>query len=153
MVLAKIYRFFHKTKTIKGILRKKGSLILNKMDSKMIKSGIIFALTGVILGAFGAHGLEDILTSNDKTDVYNTAVRYQFYHAFALIIAGILDREFSHKFVSLSGKFFFAGILLFSGSLYIMAITNVSWLGMITPIGGLAFILGWIFLLLGMKKK
>lgn len=123
------------------------------MKKNLLISGSIFAIIAVILGAFGAHGLEDILASNNREDVYETAVRYNFYHAFALLICGILSKDYSKKYISLSGKFFMAGIIIFSGSLYILAITNISWLGMITPFGGLAFIIGWALMILGIKKS
>ncbi len=111
----------------------------------------------VALGAFGAHGLKQLVDDN-SLKIFETAVRYQFYHVFALALVGILYKDFSAKLLNYAGIFFVIGILLFSGSLYVLTYitaTNVSglnWVGPITPIGGLFFIAGWICLLLGIKK-
>jgi len=110
--------------------------------------GTLFGLLAVIIGAFGAHGLENTLTEHALSR-YHTGVEYQFYHVSALLILGILSTQFSSipRSIILSGVFFTLGIILFSGSLYLYAITGITQFGMVTPIGGLAFILGWVFLL------
>ncbi len=103
----------------------------------------LLGLTGVALGAFGAHGLEDILKANGRVDVWKTASIYQLFHAVALLAlaaAGRADRLVTGLWVG--------GVLVFSGSLYLLALTNVTWLGMITPIGGLALMAGWVMLLI-----
>lgn len=106
-------------------------------------SGVTGALA-VVTGAFGAHGLESRLTV-EMLDIWQTAVQYHFYHAipmFALACAPAAIWE--KRAAGIASALFFAGILVFSGSLYILALTEIRWLGAITPIGGLAFILGWL---------
>ncbi len=120
-----------------------------------LSAGTIFGLLAVIIGAFGAHGLESSLSEYALTR-YHTGVEYQFYHVGALLIVGLLPSSMSvstSKLLTLSGWFFIAGILLFSGSLYAYALTGIKTFGMITPIGGFGFILGWIFLLLFSLKS
>lgn len=103
----------------------------------------------VALGAFGAHGLKPLLTE-DAMNVYHTGVQYHFYHVFALIAAGFIWEKIPTKQVIWASRFFIFGIILFSGSLYLMtwlrafANKDVPWLGAITPIGGLLFIAGWL---------
>jgi uncharacterized membrane protein YgdD (TMEM256/DUF423 family) len=120
-------------------------------------AGALFAGIAVILGAFGAHALKDILAP-DQLQVFETGVRYQFYHSFALLVVGILYSTYNNKLVKLAASFFISGIILFSGSLYLMTMLVTKGIslgpaGVITPIGGLAFILGWIYLLAGLFKK
>jgi len=118
---------------------------------------LLGALT-VILGAFGAHKLKEILPPN-TLNIFETAVRYQFYHVIALFLTGILYKEFANKFMQWAGWLFIAGIILFSGSLYIITylqtaeIVGYTGVGAITPIGGLLFILGWILIALGVKTR
>lgn len=100
----------------------------------------------VVLGAFGAHGLESVLTE-DMIDTYEIGVRYHFYHAGAALVLAIAGQ----RLLALrSGKAAFAmfniGIVIFSGSLYLLAVSGIRWLGAITPIGGVAFIAGWVLL-------
>lgn len=116
------------------------------------------AAAAVILGAFGAHALKQILPQ-DLILIFETGVRYQFYHSFALLATGILYERFRNKWILYAGYCFIAGILLFSGSLYLllsMKATNtagLSQIGIITPFGGLFFIAGWVFLLAGFNTK
>ena len=117
----------------------------------LILGGILGVLS-VGIGAFGAHGLEATLTANARMDTFETAVKYQFYHTFALILLGILMLNVQSNYFSYAGISFLVGIVIFSGSLYTLSLTNMTWLGAITPIGGLAFILGWIFMILGISK-
>ena len=120
--------------------------------------GIIFSGLGVILGAFGAHGLKPLLDT-DQLATYETGVRYQMYHGFALLAAGILYGQFPKKAIRTATLFFLFGIFLFSGSLYAMTALKISGevglggLGILTPIGGLCFIVGWILMLAGVVKK
>ena len=107
---------------------------------------------GVAIGAFGAHGLKTRL-SPEMMAVYKTGVEYHFYHALGLLLVGILAIQMPSMYLSLSACFLLAGILIFSGSLYVLAITGIKWIGAITPIGGLSFIAGWIFLLVAVLKK
>jgi uncharacterized membrane protein YgdD (TMEM256/DUF423 family) len=113
--------------------------------------GSFFGFTGVALGAFGAHGLKSILSA-EMLSVFETAVRYQMYHAFALIAAALIHRFSSHRFNIAAGWFFAAGIILFSGSLYVLVLTELRWFGIITPFGGLSFLLGWAMLFLSVLK-
>ena len=106
--------------------------------------GAIFALLSVIFGAFGAHSLENII--GDKMDIYRTAIQYQMFHSIALMITGIIIISTKLNLIII-GYLFIIGIILFSGSLYIIAIFKISKMGMIAPIGGLSFIIGWILLI------
>jgi uncharacterized membrane protein YgdD (TMEM256/DUF423 family) len=113
-----------------------------------LPAGAVLGGLAVAAGAFGAHGLKPLL-SVEMLAVFETAVRYQLYHALALLLAGLLleqgaeaDRK-RRTLLRLAGRLFLAGILLFSGSLYCLALSGIRWLGAITPIGGLCFIAGW----------
>ncbi len=112
----------------------------------------------VALGAFGAHALKETI-SPDAFTIFETTVRYQFYHVFALLAAGILYNYFPNKFISAAGKLFIAGIVLFCGSLYALVFiknagnTGLYWVGAVTPLGGLGFIAGWICLAVGSSRK
>jgi uncharacterized membrane protein YgdD (TMEM256/DUF423 family) len=113
---------------------------------------ILGALLGglaVVLGAFGAHALKNILTANQRLDTFELAARYQFYHALAILAVGLVLGHFNHPFIYIAGYTFLLGILIFSGSLYLLSLSNWTWLGAITPIGGLALIGGWVLLGLG----
>src|SRR5688500_4233740 len=120
--------------------------------------GTILAGLAVSLGAFGAHGLKKIVSS-ENVAIYQTGVQYQMYHALALILVGLLSDRIYNGYISYAGVFFVAGIILFSGSLflivslYAMNKTIPTAIGILTPIGGLFFILGWICMLVGIIKK
>lgn len=108
--------------------------------------GSLGGLLGVILGAFGSHGLKARL-SPDMIDIWQTAVQYQFFHSLALLICGLLMLQKPEALlVGWAGAAFAAGILLFSGSLYLLTLSGIKTLGAITPIGGLAMIIGWCVL-------
>jgi uncharacterized membrane protein YgdD (TMEM256/DUF423 family) len=110
--------------------------------------GAVAGALGVGLGAFGAHGLRSRL-SPDMLAVFETGVRYHLYHALALIMAALLlgrEQFQGSRLVTSSGWLFVAGIVLFSGSLYVLAVTGIRGLGAITPLGGVAFLLGWALL-------
>ena len=104
--------------------------------------------TGVGLGAFAAHGLRSRLAP-EMLAVFETAVRYQIYHAFALLGAAWGWARWQRREFTLAGALFMAGILLFSGSLYGLALSGPRWLGPVTPVGGLAFLAGWLALGIG----
>lgn len=104
--------------------------------------GAAFGFLGVALGAFGAHGLKGRLTPEDLA-IFETAVRYQMYHALALILVALVIGKGGAGANTLSGWAFTVGIALFSGSLYLMLLTGQRWLGAVTPLGGLAFLIGW----------
>jgi uncharacterized membrane protein YgdD (TMEM256/DUF423 family) len=113
------------------------------MDRTFLLVGAILGFVGVALGAFGAHGLRSRL-SPELLAVFETGVRYQMYHVFAvLIVAAAIGHIGPARFLTIAGWCFVAGILVFSGSLYALALTGVGVLGAITPIGGLLFLIGW----------
>jgi uncharacterized membrane protein YgdD (TMEM256/DUF423 family) len=117
------------------------------MDRTFMFIGALMGLVGVGLGAFGAHGLRGRLTP-DMLAVFETGVRYHMYHALALLAtAALMARNVDGRAMLVAGWSFTAGILLFSGSLYALAFTGVTVLGAITPIGGVAFLVGWAALL------
>lgn len=121
----------------------------------------IAALLGgvtVAFGAFGAHALKKMV-SEIAVNIFETGVRYQFYHVFALALVGILYRDYTNRWMTWSGNLFIVGILLFSGSLYILTYIkatvkpNLDWVGAITPLGGLAFIAGWVCMFIGIYRS
>ena len=104
--------------------------------------GAINGFLAVAFGAFAAHGLKTLI-SPGLLDVFQTGVEYQAMHALALLAVGLLGRDGRSTALNLAGWSFATGILLFSGSLYLLALTDARWLGMVTPFGGTAFLLGW----------
>ncbi len=128
------------------------------MHKGFIKTASIIGALSVLLGAFAAHSLKQKI-SIQALNIFETGVRYQFYHVFALFAAGILYKEFTNKLIRWAGIFFIAGIVLFSGSLYLLTYVEAAdlagyrWFGAITPLGGLSFIAGWICLFAGMFKN
>lgn len=122
------------------------------MLTKYTKIGAIAAMLAVAIGAFGAHGLEDKLT-DDMLDVYETGVHYHMFHAIGILLIALLhDRLPGQKLVLWAARLLTVGIVLFSGSLYALALSDVDILGAITPLGGVAFIAGWICLALAARK-
>jgi uncharacterized membrane protein YgdD (TMEM256/DUF423 family) len=108
-----------------------------------LRTGAALAGLAVLLGAFGAHGLESRL-SPEMLEIFETGVRYHFYHALGLcVVAWVVARNPEVPAARLAGLLFVVGIVIFSGSLYALALTGARWLGAITPVGGVAFILGW----------
>ncbi|RLL42844.1 DUF423 domain-containing protein [Oceanobacillus piezotolerans] len=107
--------------------------------------GAINGFLAVALGAFGAHGLESRLAEK-QLGTWNTAVQYQMFHTMALLATGILLSKISAGGLHWAGWMFFVGIILFSGSLYIYSLTTIKTFAMITPIGGVAFLIGWVLL-------
>ena len=112
--------------------------------------GSFFSLLAVVLGAFGAHGLKNVLDQYSR-EIYEKAIYYHFIHSLAIILIAILNNQYNNINLSYSVYLFLFGIIIFSGSLYVLAITGIKWLGAITPIGGLAFIIGWLCLAIGFK--
>jgi uncharacterized membrane protein YgdD (TMEM256/DUF423 family) len=111
--------------------------------------GSINAFLAVALGAFGAHALKSRLTASNMLDVYQTGVHYHLIHALALLAVALLsDKLGGSSLVSASGWALFVGIILFSGSLYVLSLTGIKPLGAITPFGGVAFLAGWVMLAL-----
>lgn len=128
------------------------------MHKGFLRTAMLLGLISVAMGAFGAHALKGVVS--DRVIVtFETAVRYQFYHVFAMLLCGILYKEFSNKTLILAGWCFIAGIVLFCGSLYVLAYSQATvqpgfkWVGPVTPVGGLFFILGWLFLFIASFKK
>ena len=128
------------------------------MNKSFLRSGALLGALSVMLGAFGAHALKQVLDEK-KMLIFETAVRYQFYHAIALMITGILYKEFAGNLLLWAGRLFVFGILLFSGSLYGLTLLEATgnhdfkWLGAITPIGGVCFMAGWITMAVSVTKK
>jgi len=114
--------------------------------------GSINAFLAVAFGAFGAHALKSRL-SPEMLSVFETAVQYHFYHALGLLAIGIIALHIpASDMLRWSGRLMFAGIILFSGSLYILSISGIKWLGAITPIGGICFLISWILLAISVYK-
>ena len=127
------------------------------MHKTFLRTAAITGAMAVALGAFGAHGLRKILDA-ELLPVFETAVRYQFYHVFALLAAAILYKEYPGKLMQRAGNFFIGGMILFSGSLYLLCYVkhsqlSLNWVGAITPCGGAAFIAGWLLLFAAISKK
>ena len=122
------------------------------MNRILLISGALFGLLTVIIGAFGAHAFQDILIENERVDTFETGVKYQAMHSLLLIIMGMLADKINNRKIIYAGYSIIAGIIVFSGSLYILSLTNLTFLGAITPLGGLLFIIGWIMLLYSFWK-
>ena len=106
--------------------------------------GIVLCLLAVAIGAFGAHAFKELLISNQGQDVFDLANRYQFYHGLGLmLIAALFGRTESPPKLGLIGSLMLLGTLVFSGSLYMLSLLNLSWLGAVTPIGGVMLISAW----------
>ncbi len=121
------------------------------MTRRFFILGTVFGFIGIAAGAFGAHLLRDNLDV-ELMNVFETAVRYQMYHVFALLLIAFARRRYDHRALFWSGWSFTVGILLFSGSLYALALTGIRWLGMITPVGGIAFLVGWLLFAWGLWR-
>jgi uncharacterized membrane protein YgdD (TMEM256/DUF423 family) len=126
---------------------------LNNMHKKFLLTATILGAVSVALGAFGAHALKETL-SEQSLNTYEVAVRYQFYHVFALALTAVLYGSYPNKRIINAGRLFIAGIILFSGSLYLLvSLPDLRWLGAITPLGGACFIGGWLLLAAGLGKR
>ena len=115
------------------------------MDRFFFAAGSLMAFIGVALGAFAAHGLKSRLPP-DMLTIFEVGVRYQMYHAFGLIAVAWCVSRWPQSSAPLAGWSFIIGIVIFSGSLYLLSITGIRWLGAITPAGGVAFLIGWLLL-------
>ena len=128
------------------------------MHKRFVSAGALLGAIAVALGAFGAHGLKKIVPA-ETVQTFQTGVQYQMYHALALLLTGLLYEKCYQKFARIAGISFVIGIILFSGSLFLltagkaMETSSLDKTGIITPFGGLAFIVGWVFLLLAAMKK
>lgn len=121
-------------------------------NQNIVLAGAIFMALAVSLGAFGAHALKNVLTP-DMLTVYHTGVEYQFYHALGLLLVGLIGFQVKSKLIGWAGALLSIGIILFSGSLYLLTLSGIKALGAITPVGGVSFIAGWICLALALTKK
>ncbi len=122
------------------------------MDRTFFIIGALAALLAVAAGAFGAHGLKERLSA-EMLAVFETGARYHMYHALAMIASAVACERWPGGYATASGWLFLAGIIIFSGSLYILSLTGAKWLGAITPIGGLAFMAGWSALAISAMQR
>ena len=128
------------------------------MHKGFLKTAAILAALSVVLGAFAAHALKDLVSAN-AVSTFETAVRYQFYHVFALFITAIVYKDFPFGTTLFAGRFFIVGIILFCGSLYVLTFLQAvvmpgyRWVGAITPLGGVAFISAWVLLFISFFKR
>ena len=125
----------------------KGSAMMRAMDRTFIFIGALLGFVGVALGAFGAHFLKARL-STDMLAVFETGVRYHLIHAVALLATAALADRVGERLLAAAGWLFTSGIVLFSGSLYVLALTGITTFGAVTPLGGVAFLAGWACLLI-----
>ena len=128
------------------------------MNTFFIRIAAVLGAISVATGAFAAHTLKSIVTP-EVLQIFETAVKYQFYHVIALLATGILFKEYAGKKLQWAGWLFIAGIVLFCGSLYLLCLlkhlcpADRSWVGAITPVGGICFIAGWLLMAMGIGKK
>jgi uncharacterized membrane protein YgdD (TMEM256/DUF423 family) len=116
------------------------------MDRTFLILGALVGFLGVAIGAFGAHALEETLKANQREATFATATQYHMYHALALLAVAWAATRWPDNLTYWAGYLFIIGIILFSGSLYALSLTNQRWLGAVTPFGGLAFLAGWFCL-------
>jgi len=121
------------------------------MDRFFFTAGAIAAFIAVALGAFGAHSLKTKISA-DMLNIFEVGVRYQIYHAFGLIAVAWATTRWPSAGLNTAGWCFIAGIVIFSGSLYLLSFTGIRWLGAVTPIGGLAFLAGWAILIWSLNR-
>lgn len=123
------------------------------MNQKItLLTGAILGMLGVALGAFGAHALKNLLSQNGRTETFELAVRYQFYHALAVLLIGVMMERFSGP-IQWAPILLLLGVVFFSGSLYAYSLTNIKGFAMVTPIGGLFLLAGWAMLIYSIVTK
>lgn len=122
------------------------------MNKLFLQVGSLFGAVGVMVGAFGAHALKPMLMANGRFETFETGVRYQFYHAIALVLIGILSKHISNKTLTYSGYCILAGVLIFSGALYTICFTGLNVFGAVAPIGGTLLAIGWLLLFWSVTK-
>jgi uncharacterized membrane protein YgdD (TMEM256/DUF423 family) len=118
----------------------------------LLSASLLGALA-VALGAFGSHAFKPLLIENNRVDTYDLAVRYHFYHSLALLFVGLLIGKVNHKSVQISAAFILTGTILFSGSLYTMALLNTAKVALVTPVGGVLLLTGWALLCYSLARK
>lgn len=128
------------------------SLAKEIMAKQHLIIGSILAGMAVMLGAFGAHALEGTLEAFGRKDTYGTAVQYHMFHALGILAVALLMRYKEHRQLAITSYLFLSGVVLFSGSLYLLSVTNITTLGAITPIGGVMFIAGWVVLVIHLVR-
>lgn len=127
------------------------------MNKRFLKIAAFMGALTVIFGAFAAHAIKSRVNA-ETLSIFETGVRYQMYHVFAIFLVGIIYKEFPFKYMIWAGNLFLAGIILFSGSLYALVFfkangnENMNWLGAVTPFGGTCFIVGWSLILLSLYQ-
>ena len=123
------------------------------LQKRMLIVGGVFAGLAVAIGAFGAHALKSTLIENGRVETFELAVKYQFYHALALLIIGAIADKSEQSKLKWSGYFLISGTTIFSGSLYLLSISGITFWGAVTPIGGILLLLGWTFYILSVLRK
>jgi uncharacterized membrane protein YgdD (TMEM256/DUF423 family) len=124
------------------------------MNQKItLLSGAILGALGVALGAFGAHALKNLLVQNGRVETYELAVRYHFYHALAILFTGMMMEKLSVPAMHWSSLMLLLGVIIFSGSLYTYSLANIKGFAMVTPIGGLFLLVGWVLLAYSIATK
>lgn len=118
---------------------------MNTTTRLFVAAGALCCMAGVITGAFGAHALEQVL-SPERLQTWEKGVDYLFVHALGLVLLGVLEKTGPKKCHRVAGVLMMAGILLFSGSLFVLVLSDIRWLGMITPLGGMSFVAAWLVL-------
>jgi len=116
------------------------------MQKIILLTASAFGALSVMIGAFGAHALRASLEAQGRLETFETAVKYQFYHTLALLAIGLLMYKISDKLLGYAGYSMIGGVIIFSGSLYILCLSGIRWLGAVTPIGGVLMIIGWALL-------
>ncbi|TXE03095.1 DUF423 domain-containing protein [Algoriphagus aquimarinus] len=121
---------------------------------QIIQTAAILGACAVGIGAFGAHGLKEILAETGRSETFETAVKYHFYHSLAIFLIGLLAIvKPDWKKLTTAAILMVVGIFIFSGSLYVLSLTGITWLGAITPLGGVAFIAGWVLVFFATSKN
>lgn len=126
-------------------------ILMNTHTQRFITIGAVMMALSVAIGAFGAHALKPTFDAYSLA-IFNTGVEYQFYHSLGLLAIALILHVKQNTKIKLAGYIMLGSILIFSGSLYILAVSGIKWLGAITPIGGSGFIVAWILLALGVKR-
>ena len=126
---------------------------MSKSAKRFLAIGAVLGAISVGVGAFGAHGLHNFLEEAGRIATFQTAVNYLWYHTFAVLLVGLISIHKSNRLISGAGYLFLIGIVLFSGSLFLLIKTSNPSLGAVTPFGGLFFIVGWVLLAVGVIKS
>ena len=122
------------------------------MAKTILLTGSALMVLAVSIGAFGAHILKEKL-AEDMMQIFKTGVEYHFYHALGLLLVGFISMRMPSVLINWSAILLFVGVILFCGSLYVLSVTGLKWLGAITPLGGLSFIAGWVLLFIAVLKS